>query len=131
MEAVTVLVLARVVVGLLLLAHGLVHLLYLAPDVPEFSLDSTWLPGGARRTAAYVLMAATVVAFALVALAVWQVPGLNAAWPVLVVVAAALSLLLLVLYWSRQLVLGIVIDVLLIVAAVVRPGWVQRFVTGG
>ncbi len=28
----------RVVAGVLLLAHDLVHLLYLAPDVPEFSI---------------------------------------------------------------------------------------------
>jgi hypothetical protein len=32
-----VVIAVRVVAGVLLLAHGLVHLLYLAPDVPEFS----------------------------------------------------------------------------------------------
>src|SRR5512135_2785469 len=74
-------------------AHGLVHLLYLAPDVPEFSLGRSWLlPEPARRPVARVLMAATVAGFALVALAVWGVPGLSAAWPALTVVACLLSM---------------------------------------
>jgi hypothetical protein len=63
-----VVIVIRVVAGALLLAHGLVHLLYLAPDVPEFSLDRSWLlPASARRPVALALMAATVAAFALVA----------------------------------------------------------------
>lgn len=124
-------ILLRVVVGLLLVAHGLVHLLYLAPETPEFSLEHSLLPGGARRPVALALMAATVVGFLLVALAVWQVPGLVGAWPVLTVVAAAVSLLLLVLFWDRHLVLGVLIDVLLVVVAVVRPGAVERFMGGG
>ena len=124
-------VLLRVVVGVLLVAHGLVHLLYLAPETPEFSLDDSLLPAGARRPVAVALMAATVLAFLLVALAVWQVPGLVGVWPVLTVVAAGLSLLLLVLFWDRHLVLGVVIDVLLVVAAVVRPDWLERFMSGG
>ena len=124
-------VLLRVVVGVLLVAHGLVHLLYLAPETPEFSLDDSLLPAGARRPVAVALMAATVLAFLLVALAVWQVPGLVGVWPVLTVVAAGLSLLLLVLFWDWHLVLGVVIDVLLVVAAVVRPDWLERFMSGG
>lgn len=127
-----VVVVIRIVVGVLLVAHGLVHLLYLAPDVSEFSLDRSWLvPESGRRPVAYVLMAATVVAFVLVALAVWQVPGLVGAWPVLTVVAAVLSTLLLVLFWSGQLVIGLVINALLVLAAVIRPGWLERFMGGG
>jgi hypothetical protein len=61
-----VVIVVRVVAGVLLLAHGLVHLLYLAPDVPEFSLGRSWLlPEPARRPVARVLMAATVAGFAL------------------------------------------------------------------
>ena len=125
-------VVLRVVVGVLLVAHGLVHLLYLTPDVPEFSLDRSWLvPETGRRPVAYVLMAATVLAFVLVALCVWQVPGLTSAWPVLTVVAAALSTLLLALFWSGQLVIGLAINVLLVVGALARPGWLDRFMGGG
>lgn len=124
--------LLRVVVGVLLVAHGLVHLLYLVPDVSEFSLDRSWLvPDAGRRPVAYVLMAATVLAFVLVALCVWQVPGLTSAWPVLTVVAAALSTLLLVLFWNWQLVIGLAINALLVIGALVRPGWLERFMGGG
>ena len=41
-------VLVRVAAGVLLLAHGLVHLLYLADDVPEFPMDRSWLGSGLR-----------------------------------------------------------------------------------
>jgi hypothetical protein len=46
-------VVIRIVVGVLLLTHCLVHLLYLARDVPEFSVSSSWLvPESARRPVA-------------------------------------------------------------------------------
>jgi len=118
----------RIIVGVLLIAHGLVHLLYLAPDTP-FSLEKSWIvPEGSRRPVAYALMAATILAFVLVALAVWGVPGLSTAWPVVTVVAAALSLVLLVAYWDTQLVFGIAIDLALVAAAVLRPDWVERLI---
>ena len=118
----------RIVVGVLLIAHGLVHLLYLAPDTP-FSLEKSWIvPEGSRRPVAYALMAATILAFLLVALALWGVPGLSTVWPVVTVVAAALSLVLLVAYWNTQLVFGVAIDLALISAAIIRPDWVERFV---
>ena len=86
----------RVVVRVLLLAHGLVHLLYLTPDVPEFSIGRSWLlPAPARRPVARVLMAATVAAFTLAALAVWGVPGLSSIWPALTIGACLLSMALL------------------------------------
>jgi hypothetical protein len=52
--------LIRIVIGFLLVAHGLVHLLYLTPDVPKFSLDRSWLvPETASGPVAMVLMWAT------------------------------------------------------------------------
>jgi hypothetical protein len=124
-----VVIAVRVVAGVLLLAHGLVHLLYLAPDVPEFSLGRSWLlPEPARRPVARVLMAATVAGFALVALAVWGVPGLSAAWPALTIVACLLSMALLAVFWDTVLVIGIVIDAALVVIAVTRPEWADRLV---
>lgn len=131
-EVVPVVVVLRVVVGVLLLAHGLVHLLYLAPDVSQFSLERSWLvPEAARRPAAYVLTGTIIVAFVLVALCVWGVPGLGAAWPVLTLVAAALSTLLLVLFWNRQLVFGVVVNAVLVAGVLMRPGWLERFMGGG
>ena len=114
----------RMVVGVVLLAHGLVHLLYLAPDVEAFSIGSGPLPEQARRPVALALLTATVLASVLVALSVSGVPGLSGVWPFLVVVAAGLSALLLLLFWDRQLVLGLGIDAALVVLALWRqsPG---------
>jgi hypothetical protein len=121
---------ARLVVGLLLLAHGLVHLLYLAPDIEAFSLETKWLPDALRRPVALVLMAATVLSFALVALSTWGVPGLSGAWPVLVMVAAASSAALLIVFWDRQLVVGLVIDAGLVALALWEPQWLISFLPG-
>jgi len=125
-------VVVRIVTGVLLLAHGLVHLLYLVRDVQEFSFDRSWLvPEAARRPLGLGMTAATVAAFALLALAVWGVPGLSAAWPALTVVACLLSAVLLVVFWNRWLVFGLAIDVALVVVAVTRPHWAQQLVGGG
>jgi hypothetical protein len=116
-------------VGVLLLAHGLVHLLYLARDVPEFSLGSSWLvPESVRRPVALVLIVSTVAAFVLVALAVWGVPGLSRIWPLLTIAAASSSLVLLVAFWNSWLILGVAIDIALIAVAAIRPGWAQHIV---
>jgi hypothetical protein len=121
----------RIVTGILLVAHGLVHLLYLAPDVREFSLDRSWLvPEAARRPLALGMMTATVAAFALVALAVWGVPRLSAAWPAVTVVASLLSAALLVLFWNARLVFGLAIDVALVTVAAMRPDWAEQLIGG-
>jgi multisubunit Na+/H+ antiporter MnhC subunit len=122
-------IVVRIVAGMLLLAHGLVHLLYLAPDVKEFSIDrSSLLPEPARRPVAMALILATVVAFALAALAVWGVPGLAGAWPTLMIMACLLSVVLLVTYWDSALAIGIAIDLALAAVAVTRPDWADRLV---
>ncbi|MGZ4494605.1 MAG: hypothetical protein ACXVWU_07900 [Nocardioides sp.] len=122
----------RALVGLLLLAHGLVHLIYLAPDVPQFSVERSWLvPEAGRRPVALVLMTGTAASFALVALAVWGVPRLSEAWPALTGVACVLSLVLLVAYWNPSLVFGIALDVALLVVALLQPAWASRIVGGG
>lgn len=122
-------IVVRVAVGLLLLAHGLVHLLFRASDVPEFSIERSWLlPEAARRPVALTLMAATVFAFLLVALAIWGVPGLSGIWPVLVITAAAFSIVLLVMFWNSHLVFGLVINVFLIAVVLAQPDWVGRLI---
>ena len=120
----------RIVVGILLLAHGLVHLLYLFPDVAEFSTQRSWLvPEAARRPVSLALIAAGITASAMLALSVWGVPGLADAWPVWAVVAGTLSLLLLLAYWDTRLGLGVAIDAALITVGIVQPAWLRDLLT--
>ncbi len=117
----------RVVVGLLLVAHGLVHLLYLAPDVKEFSLDDSWLlSGSATHSISNVLMVATVVGFVLLGVAVWGVPGLSATWPAIAIVASVASLALLIAFWDPHLIFGAALDLALIALAMMQPSWTQQ-----
>ena len=118
----------RIVAGLLLIAHGLVHLLYLTPEVEDnkypFNLRESWLvPETARRPVGIILIAATTAFFALLGLAVWGVPVLSGAWPALALAAAVTSLALLVAFWDVWLVMGVITDLGLIAIALVRPGW--------
>ncbi|HEY5160421.1 MAG TPA: hypothetical protein VII83_05040 [Gaiellaceae bacterium] len=126
-------VLIRIAAGLFLIAHGLVHLLYLMPEKDDpsfpFTLKESWLvPEAARRPTGLVLMGATVTAFALLGLAVWGVPGLAGAWPLIGIIAAGLSIVLLVAFWNSRLSFGICIDLALIALAVTRPEWIEKFV---
>lgn len=116
----------RIIAGLLLVAHGLIHVMFLVkgPDDPRFpfTLADSWLvPESARRPLALALVAATVAAFTLLALAVWGVPGLSGAWPALAIVGSALSLAVLIVFWDVQLVFGVFLDLALIGVAVIRP----------
>jgi hypothetical protein len=123
-------VVVRIAAGVLLLAHGLVHLLYLAPEVSEFSTQRSWLvPQAARQPVALAFITGTIAASTALALAVWGVAGLVAAWPAFAVFAGALSLILLVAYWNTQLIMGVAIDGTLITLAVVQPAWLRDFMT--
>lgn len=117
--------LVKVVVGVLVMAHGLVHLMFFVTNDDRswpFRLDRSWLvPQAARRPVAVVLIAATVLTFILLGLAVWGVPGLATAWPALALAAAAASLAVLVVFWDTRLLWGVAIDVALVVLAVWRP----------
>ena len=121
-------VVVRILAGLLLIAHGLVHLLYLVDDVSEFDRDESWLvPVGAARGVVNVLLVATIVASVLLGLAVWGMPGLVGLWPALAIVAAGTSLVLLVLFWNWRLMIGVAIDLAIITIALAQPTWTNRF----
>jgi hypothetical protein len=125
-----VMIAVRVVTGVLLLVHGLVHLLYLAPGVTEFSTGRSWLlTASARQPVALTLNASAVAAFALVALAAWGVPALPGIWPALTIAAGLTSMALLITFWDNALVIGLGIDAALVVIAVTRPAWANRLVT--
>jgi hypothetical protein len=128
-------VLGTWVFAALILGHGLVHALYLVapPDPPAgrpgprwpFDLGRSWLVAlaGVRRgrRLAVVFVGVIVAASILAALATVGVLPV-AWWSALVVLAAVASLVLLVLAFDLQLVLGIGIDVALLVV-VVTGAW--------
>lgn len=126
----------------LLVAHGLVHLLFLVPSPAAgaeggqtalgwpFDLDRSWavvrlgLDAGVVRAAALVLIAVTIGAFALAGLATAGILVPSAGWAPLVVVGSIASLGLLAIAFNPQLVLGIGLDVVLlwvVVAGTWRP----------
>ena len=76
-------------------------------------------------------MVATVAAFVLLALGVWGVPGLSAAWPALTVMSCLLSAVLLVLFWDIHLVFGLAMDVALLAVVVARPPWAEQVIGAG
>ena len=122
-------VLVRIVVGAFLVAHGLVHLLYLA-DLPEFSIDRSWLlPPAMRRPVGLLLTTATITAFVILGSGPWGVLGPSGMWPGLMAVAAVLSGALLILFWNRWLIVGLAIDVGLLAVAVIRPEWAERLMS--
>jgi hypothetical protein len=98
------------------------------PSFP-FTLKESWLvPEVVRRPTGRVLTVATMVAFAFLGLAVWGVPELSGAWPVIAIVSAALSLVLLAAFWNSRLFFGMCIDLALIALALARPEWIEKFV---
>jgi hypothetical protein len=117
----------RIVAGMLLIAHGLVHLLYLTPEADDerypFTLrESSLVPERARRPVAIGLISATILFFTLLGLAVLGVPGLGA-WPALGLVAALSSLASLIAFWDTRLMVGVIIDLGVLAVALTRPGW--------
>jgi hypothetical protein len=92
-----------------------------------FRLDRSWLlPEQARRPVGIALIAVVVAAFALLGLAVWGVPILASTWVGLAVVGAVASLVVLVVFWDRQLWWGVAIDVATLVVALWQPWWTDR-----
>jgi hypothetical protein len=128
-------VLGAWVLAAVILGHGLVHALYLVPppDQPAgrhgprwpFDLGRSWLVAlaGARRGRRLAALLVGVIVVASIAAALATVGVLSVAWwSALVVLAAATSLVLLVLAFEPQLILGIGIDVVLLVV-VVTGAW--------
>jgi hypothetical protein len=123
------------VLAAFLTAHGLIHLSYLTPAPPQtadgpawpFHLDESWVSATLDldptlvRAVGGLLVAASVGLFVASALA--TLDWLPASWwSALVIGAASTSLVTLALFFHPWLVLGMVIDVILLLAVVV-VGW--------
>ena len=112
----------RLVTGLFLIAHGLVHLLYLAPR-PEtdpnypFVPEERWLARaiGLQPSTAKAIAGALAVACA-IAFVIAGISLLASAevWEPAAVVASLISLVLMLLFFHPWLMLGIAIDVAII-----------------
>lgn len=116
-----------VLIALFLVAHGLIHILFAPASPPKdakgwpFQINHSWLlaPLGLDRFARPIgmgLVILTVLGFILTGLGLLGVPLLHESWETLALVSAALSFLLLVLFWNRSLVVGVAIDVVIVVA---------------
>jgi hypothetical protein len=108
----------RVVVGLFLVAHGLVHLLYFAPppeDDPRYPFvpEDRWfakalgLQPSAAKAVAGTFAVVSALAFAASGIALFASAEL---WEAAAVVGSAVSLVLFLLFFHRWLVFGIAID---------------------
>ena len=117
----------KIIIGLFLIAHGLVHVgLAAAPDPKEseskpgafftapqrsWLLPQLGLKPAAIRWIGILLVVFTTLGFVLAGLGVFGVPGLAELWRTIAVVSAVLSLLLLLLFWHPWIILGVLIDV--------------------
>jgi hypothetical protein len=112
----------RFVVGLFLVAHGLVHLLYVAhrpPDDPRYPFvpETAWIARalGLSTDAAKAIagVVAVTVAIVLGIAGIDLIVGVSL-WAALAVVGAAISLILMVAFYHRWLTIGIAIDLAII-----------------
>jgi hypothetical protein len=118
----------RIVFGLFLLAHGLIHASYLRPAPPPnpgtpewpFSMARSWLVTGLGvdvaivRTMGTLLVFVVVVGFALSGLAWLGIVVPAEWWPGLVIGSASASVVLLAAFFHPWIVLGFVIDAVLL-----------------
>ena len=122
----------KIIIGLFLIAHGLVHAGLAAapnPDDPETkpgtfftSPERSWLLSKVELSSAsvrwigIVLVALATLGFVLSGLGVFGVPGLSEIWRTLAIASAVGSLLLLILFWHLWLIIGVLIDFGILIA---------------
>lgn len=115
--------------GILLLGHGAIHLWWLAPPSkeaaaltdPASAWPTKWGMDVRIVRALSILLAITVTGlYALAAIGTmgWLISA--STWRSMTLAASALSLVLLAAYWTPQGWIGVAIDVLLIVALLLR-----------
>ena len=115
---------SNALIGLFIIAHGLVHpILAFSPtpdsDPPEVGgyWAKSWLLGDGSSTKTMIYIGSTIACVLLVlaglSLMDWIIP--QAWWNTLCIMGAALSLLVLVVFWHNWLVVGVVIDIALLI----------------
>ena len=122
----------KIIIALFLIAHGLVHTAIAAgpdPNDPDSkpgsfftSISRSWLMSRLGLNNRFVqwigiiLVALATLGFILAGLGVFGIPGLSEIWRTVAVVSAVVSLLLLILFWHRWLILGVLIDIGILIA---------------
>lgn len=122
----------KILFGLFLIAHGLVHAGLAAAPIPNdpeskpgafftaasrsWLLPQLGLGGSAIQWIGIVLVILSTVGFVLAGLGVLGVPGLNTIWRAVTVISSCLSLLLLILFWHPWLIVGVLIDIGLLIS---------------
>ncbi len=121
----------RLLLAALLIAHGAIHAGFVSPRPPPapgappwpFDLARSWALGGmepgTRRLLGLALVAVTIGGFALGAIGALGI-GPSAVFTAGVVVGSIASLTLLVLCFHPWLIVGVALDVVLLVVALVR-----------
>lgn len=121
----------KLFVGLILVSHGFIHLLYLmrrprgAKKWP-FTLSYSWLLSrlglseSVVRRIGLVALGLTILGFVLVGLALFHFFGLQEYWTSLVLGATVASLAVLLLFWNIQLITGVAIDLVLLYFVLAR-----------
>jgi hypothetical protein len=118
----------RYLFALFLLAHGMVHALWLAPAPAPAEGKQPWpfrletspvltprgVTGSALRSTGTALIVAVIVAFTLSALGAAGVNALVMPWPTITLIASVLSVVLTLLFWDPQLPAALIIDAVLI-----------------
>lgn len=116
----------RIVIAVLLIAHGLVHLSMAFVPLPQPSglrtpfwptwwrnaTDPQWLASktglsaSVVQTAGWLLWGGSLILYVLAGFGLFGFPGLNGIWAQLTLGGSVLSLLLLVFYWHPWLFVG-------------------------
>lgn len=120
----------KILFGLLMIVHGLVHAGLTPAPIPNDSeskpgafftassrswlLPQLGLNAPAVRWIGIVLVALSTLGFVLAGLGVLGVPGLTLVWRTLAIGSSCLSLLLLILFWHPWIIVGALIDVVIL-----------------
>lgn len=118
-----------VLFGVLMIAHGLIHVLWLtpAPADPKWPFTTSHSPllpfasASVLRPLAWVLVVVIVAGYVAAALGLFGVPGLAAIWGKLAIGASVVSLIACAIFWNNQFVTAPILDIAIIVAVVM--GW--------
>ena len=119
----------KIIVAIFLILHGLVHAILAMSPNPNAAeavfatfFSRSWLLSGlglsetACRMVAILLATIATVGFVAAGLALLDTLVPFDWWPTLAIVSAVVSLFLLVIFWHRYLVVGVLIDIVILVA---------------